>query len=174
MKKINLQLHITPDEVIEFVNSIKQEFGLYITVMGFNPFRLEERTKLSTSDMTHHDYFIFFTLNKPNLNATSQYGFFDANTARIKLVVGKLYDSKLQESALFSTSETKEEVVIANKVASKLKKLTKAGAKIIDSETKIEHNYPRHRYTAGAQKMYKEGIKMLDIGGGNFLELGKL
>lgn len=172
MKKTVVQLHATPNELIAFANTIKEEFGPNMVLMKFRPFKLEAIEHLSSNDMSIGDDFVFFTKYKPDINAKSQLDFFYINKGVIKLIIARLSKTELKESSLSFVSETEDEIKRARRIATKLRKLTLMGAKIIDPETKIEYKYPKHRYTEGAKELYDKGIKMLATGGGNVLELG--
>lgn len=172
MKKTVVQLHATPNELIAFANIIKEEFELNMVLMKFRPFKLEELEYLSSNNINIGDDFIFFTKDKPDISAKSQLDFFDINNGVIKLRIDRLSKTELKESSLSFVSETEDEIKRARKIATKLKKLTLMGAKIIDPKTKIEYKYPKHRYTLGAKELYDKGIKIVALGGGNFLELG--
>lgn len=42
MKKIMIQFHATLEELVEYINSISSELGLFVTVMVLRPFALRE------------------------------------------------------------------------------------------------------------------------------------
>jgi len=64
----------------------------------------------------------------PSVDASSPNNFYDLNQGTIGLHIGRLTEQGLKESALAFMSDDKEKAAIANKVASRLKNLTKAGA----------------------------------------------
>lgn len=104
------------------------------------------------------------------MDATSPNNFYDLNQGTIGLHIGRLTEQGLKESALAFMSDDKDKVAIANKVASKLKKLTKAGAIAVNPVNGAEANARSHRYTSGAKALYDEGIKILPVAGNSFFK----
>lgn len=173
MKKIMIQFHATLEDLVEYINSISSELGLFVTVMILRPFALRETDgALSVEELSiDGDIRIILTAQKPSMDATSPNNFYDLNQGTIGLHIGKLTEQGLKESALAFMSDDKEKVAIANRVASKLKKLTKAGAIAVNPVNGVETNARSHRYTLGAKALYEEGIIMLPVVGNSFFKL---
>lgn len=173
MKKITIQFHATLEELVEFINSISSELGLFVTVMVLRPFALRE-TDGALSDEAlsiDGDIRIIFTAQKPSVDAASPNNFYDLNQGTIGLHIGRLTEQGLKESALVFMSDDKEKAAIANKVASKLKKLTKTGAIAVNPVNGAEANARSHRYTPRAKALYDDGIKILPVAGNSFFKL---
>ncbi|MCU7996650.1 hypothetical protein L5L55_17425 [Shewanella glacialipiscicola] len=173
MKKIMIQFHATLEELVEYINSTSSDLGLVVTVMVLRPFGLRETDgELSVEALNiDGDVRIIFTVQKPSMDASSPNNFYDLNPGTIGLHIGLLTEQGLKESALVFMSDDKEKAVIANKVASRLKKLTKAGATAVNPVNGAEANARTHRYTSGAEALYNEGIKILPVAGSSFFKL---
>jgi len=105
------------------------------------------------------------------MDATSPNNFYDLNQGTIGLHIGRLSEQGLKESALAFMSDDKEKAAIATKVASKLKRLTKAGAIVVNPINGAEANARSHRYTSGAKALYDDGVKILRVAGNSFFKL---
>lgn len=162
-----IQFHSNINELVEFLNLVSFELDLRIVIMSFNPFNLKEKENLITLDDLDGLSMIRIVLFKDrmNLNAKSPNEFYELNSGTINLDVGKKNLNGLEESALGFKSEDNEKIVIANRVASMLKKITKSGVIAVNPETADESIVKSHRYTKGAKEMYIEGVKLLTIGG---------
>lgn len=173
MKKIMIQFHATIEELVEYVNIVRSEFELVVTLMILRPFAIREiEGDLSVEDLNvDSDIRIIFTSWVPSLGASSPNNFYDLNPGTIGLHIGQLTEQRLKESALAFISDDEEKAAIANKLASRLKKITKAGAIAVNPINGAESNARSHRYTAGAKAMYDNGIKILPVAGNSFFKL---
>jgi hypothetical protein len=173
MKKIMIQFHATLEELVEYMNSVGSDFGLNTTMMILRPFTLKEVDgELSVDDLKHNgDVRIIFTKERPNINASSPNKFYDLNPGTVDLDIGQLTSESLKESALAFMSDDKDKMAVANKLASRLKKVTKAGAIAVNPDNGAEANARSHRYTEGAKAMYADGVKILPVAGNCFFKL---
>lgn len=176
MKSIAIQFHATTEELLEYVVSVSVEHGLVITMMVLKPFSLttldsEPSLGEITDKLQQGDLRLVLNTENPNNDVISPNKFLDANPGSILIDVGTLSDSGLKESALSFMSDQKDKVLIAGKLASKLKKLTKAGAIAVNPVTGAEANIRSHRYTNGAKLMFNEGVKILPIAGNSLYKL---
>ncbi|MEH6457049.1 MAG: hypothetical protein V7749_12035 [Cocleimonas sp.] len=173
MKKIMIQFHATLEELVEYMNSVGSDFDLYTTMMILRPFTLKEIDgELSVNDIKHNgDVRIIFTKERPNINASSPNKFYDLNPGTVDLDIGQLTSESLKESALAFMSDDKDKMAVANKLASRLKKITKAGAIAVNPDNGAEANARSHRYTEGAKAMYADGVKILPVAGNCFFKL---
>lgn len=173
MRKMTTQFHATLEEIVGYANSVKSELGLVVTLANFRPFL----PKIVEGDLTVHDLddgrydIIVFTKLKPVTNAASQTVFFDLNPGMVNLRVGGLTEKGLEESALSFMSDDDEKIALATKLASRLKKLTKAGAVVCNPITGAEAFNRNRRYTPGAKLLCEAGVKILALGGRNFYKL---
>lgn len=175
MKKIMIPFHATLEELVEYVNSISSEFDLAITLLVLRPFSvMEAGHELSTQDLSiDGDTRIILTNGKPSLDASSPNNFYDLNPGTIGLHIGRLTEEGLNESALVFMSDDKERAAIANKISARLKKITKAGAIVVNPVNATEANARSHRYTEGAKELYDDGVKILPVAGNSFFRLEK-
>jgi len=173
MKKVMIQFHAAIEELVEYANSASSELGLIMTVMVLRPFTLQEiEGMLSVSDLAlDGDIHLVLTREKPIMGALSPNNFYDLNTGVTGLHVGRLTERGLRESALAFMSDDEEKISVANKLASRLKKITRAGATAVNPITGAEASVRSHRYTEGAKAMYDKGVKILPAVGNSFLKL---
>jgi len=176
MKSILIQLHATLEEIIAYLNAARTELGLSLTMMILKPFNLKE----IDGDISQEDFEpyrgeiyirFFLTKDKPNMVASSPNKFSDLNPSAIALNVGQLSERGIKESSLSFRSNDKDDIAIANKLAGKLKRITKSGVIAVDPISGSEANVRSHRYTLGAKIKYDEGIKILPIAGSCYLKL---
>lgn len=123
MKKIMLQFHATLEELVEYINSVNSEFGLFMVMMVARPFIVKlVNGKMSVNDLKiDGDIRIIFLEEKPNVSASSQNEFYDFNLGSIGLHIGRLTEEGMKESALAFMSDDKDKTAMANKIASRLK-----------------------------------------------------
>lgn len=173
MKKIMIQFHATLDELVDYVNRISSELGLFVTVMALKPFSLREVDgELCVNTMSiDGDVRIIFTTQKPSTDASTPNCFYDQNPGTIGLHIGRMTEQGLKESSLAFMSDDNEKIAIANKAASKLKKITKSGVIAVNPVNGGEANIRSHRYTEGAKDLYDEGVKILPLAGNSILKL---
>lgn len=169
MKKQIVQLHASPEELVNFSNNITKDFGLYFVLINYRPFSVERKSSLAVSDVPSRGCIIYFSGQEVNIKASSNLKFLDLNPGVIGLNIGEHNDLELRESALSSISTTEDEYKLAKKIINRLRKLTVTGATIIGSDGK-EYKYPNIRYTEGAKELYDKGVKMLAFAGTNYYE----
>lgn len=173
MKKVMIQFHATLEELVEYINSSHSEFGLFMVMMVGKPFTLNEVDgEISVDDLKlDGDIRVFFLKEKPNISAASQNEFYDLNPGSIGLHIGRMTEEGLKESALSFMSDDKDKASLANKFASRLKKITKSGATAVNPVNGAKANVRSHRYTEGAKSMYDQGVKILPVAGNSLYEL---
>lgn len=173
MKKIMIQFHATTEELVEYVDLIRSEFGLVVTLMVLNPFSVKKVEGELLVDVfgINDNIRIIFTSKEPSMGASSPNNFYDLNPGTIGLHIGRFTEQGLEESALAFMSDDKEKAATAKKIASRLKKITKAGAIAVNPVNGAEANARSHRYTVGAKSMYDDGVKMLPVAGNSFFKL---
>lgn len=176
MKSIMIQFHATLEELVEYLNSVSSDLGLIMTMMILKPFTLKQIEGGLTLDGLLQsgkdvDIRLLLTKDKPDLSASSPNNFLDLNPGAVVLDIGCLSELGLHESALSFMSDEKGKITVANKLASKLKKITKSGVIAVNPVSGAEANIRSHRYSVGAKAKYDEGVKILPIAGNSFLKL---
>jgi len=164
MKKIMIQFHATLEELVEYMNFASSELGLVMTMMRLKPFTLTEAC-------TKFFIRIIFTKENPNIDVGSPNDFYDSNLGTVGLHIGLMTEHSLNESALAFMSDEKEKIAVANKLVSRLKKITKSGATAVNPKNGAEVNVRSHRYTDGAKLIYDQGLKILPAAGNSLYKL---
>lgn len=172
MKRTRLQLHITPNEIMALANSIKNEFDLYMVVMNYNPFFVQEKQLISLNDIAENGCRILFSQTLPFLEVNTSLQFIDNNKCFVGIEVGKNSSTELEESSIFCVTESETELKISNRILNRLKKQIQKGAVINNPNAQTTHLSTNHKFTLGAKQLYDTGVKMSSIGGGIYYELG--
>ena len=176
MYSVLVQFHSTVEELVEFVQFTSSTFDLATVLLILKPFEvevvsgglklLEVKEVLQSSDVR-----LVLLRESVDVSALNPDDFLKKNPDSIEFDVGRSIDKTLEESALSFMSNSEDAYSIAKKIASKLKKITKAGVIAVNPESGDEAKIRNHRYTKGAKLMYDEGFKILPVAGNNFLKL---
>lgn len=180
MKKISIQFHATPEELFDFLNSLRNVLEFSLGVIGWNPFSLmlvNRDVDFNFKDLTiieRKDFLRIVMSSKESLlHANSENHFYDKNPGCVTIDIGDLTVNSLKESVLSFMSSNEEEILFASKIASNLKKHTSVGAVAVNPDTGAEAKIGAHRYTQGAKYLYDCGVKMLPMAGKAYLKLEK-
>lgn len=176
MKKVLFQFHATPDELIHFLNGLRQEISFSTGFMKGSPF---EVTLFHKSDAVDFRKMIevdkggrvILSISEALCSAESPNRFFDSNPDCLVLDVGQHCSGVLAESALSGFFEDALALVFAKNVVSRLKKITKAGVIAVNPDNGAEANIKNHRYTDGAKTLYEEGCRISPIAGKAYLKI---
>lgn len=171
-----IQFHAQPEELVEFITSVLDQFTLQLVCVTLFPFsaRILKREELEAavldSERGPNCRIVFFT-HEPHLSVSTLNEFRDSNPNTITVEIGRLTESGLEESCLTYWTEDSEVYAIAKQVAASLKKRTNAGAVALNPTTGAESRLRTHRYTTGAQKLDQGGTKILPVAGTSILRL---
>lgn len=177
MKSISMQFHATPDELFKFLWEVGSELSLNIIVASLRPFKLKKISsfrdiELLATELGENRYLRTHLLVKDaDCSADTPNDFLDLNKGCTVVNMGNLSDSGLEESSFMFRSEDEQAAEVAKKIASKLKKASKAGVLAINPVNKVEVLYKSHRYTDGAKHLYDAGVKLLPLAGNSLLKI---
>jgi len=116
MRKISIQLHVTPAEIEDFINDVHRELTLFVSSMSRVPFRLttvEDRFEGASVDR------ICLSPDRPNLDCDSWNDFLSKNPGLLYLDIGQLSKDGLQESFFSAQTEDLELLKLWKEVARK-------------------------------------------------------
>jgi len=150
MNSYIVQFYSTTKELVEFAHSMRIQFNLTMVIVTRHLID-EIRNSVGTASLLLFDGDVKF-------GSSSISEFCSMNSNGIKLNVGTETDSLLAESSLTFYSKDDEVYKIAKKVASKLKKITKPGAVVVNPRSGAESVYKFLRYTVGAKASYDNGM----------------
>lgn len=176
MNSVLIQFHSTVEELVEFVQSVSSDFGLVIVLMTLKPFRVEEVSgeldllKIQEA-LINTDVRLVLLSESASMGASNSDEFLKKNSGSIEFDVGRSTDNSLNESALSFMSDDEAAYSIAKKIATRLKKITKAGVIAVNPDSGAEAKIRTHRYTKGAKLKYDEGFKILPVAGKSLLKL---
>lgn len=175
MPSVSVQFHSLPEEMVPFVRQIVKEFGLHVTVMRFFPFRVSHVNEEGLDRLiVNPDAFLefAFSLTPSTLSVSSQLDFGDKNPSCMYLQIEHPTDEGLAQSCLSSRTDDNEALSVWRKVASRLRRMTTAGVTVTNLDTGATGVEKSFRYTEGAKKAEKEGMRMLSVPGVPNLRLG--
>lgn len=176
MKKVLLQFHATPEELILFLEGLRQEISFSTGFMKSNPFEVKLFYKSDAVDfrkMIEADKGcrVILSISETLCSAESANRFFDSNQDCLVLDVGQHSFSVLAESALSGFVEDTLALGFASNVVARLKKITKAGVIAVNPNNGAEVNIKNHRYTDGAKILYENGCRISPIAGKAYLKI---
>ncbi len=176
MTSMVVQFHATPEEILEFIKSVTLDLRLTLTLVRFKPFflkELESREIQRLNDLSSADLGVSYLLSQQplNLEANSKNMTLELNPGCVIVEVGKMTEFALHESCLSFVSEDHEEIGTAKKVTSRLKKITRAGVDVVNSESGATGRIRSHRYSEGARIKCKEGLKLIPLSGSNYIRI---
>jgi hypothetical protein len=177
MKSILIQFYAEPSETFSFIENVSGELGLFVFLMKQSPFKVEslslQKNMANTSLLNEMGPSARIILSdKAVFSGVNSLGaFLDANPEVIVMDVGQMTDHGLHESCLSFKGDKSDSISLANKVAAKLKKFTKAGATAVDPKTGAEARLRSHRYTKGAKSLFEQGVKILPVAGTSLIKL---
>lgn len=176
MKSVLIQFHSTVEELVGFIQSIGSDLGLVMVLMILKPFRVEvvsgELDLMKIKEALRESDVRLLLLNKDaRMGATTPDEFLRQNPGSIEFDVGSDTGVTLHESALSFMSDDENAYAVAKKIASELKKITKAGVVAVNPDSGAEAKIRTHRYTQGAKLRCDQGVKILPVAGKSFLRL---
>jgi hypothetical protein len=162
-----IQFYAFPDEISDFIRAVQKEFHYYIVRIEHPPWCAEliatKDDDGSAFELTPGSYNLYTYL--PDLSIKNQTAFRNKHINATNLDIGSLSADSLDES-VFGTIADKEDIafVQAKKIASKLKKITKAGVIFKNVDTNAEALSRTHRYTKLVQEKCAEGLRLISVG----------
>lgn len=172
MGSLSIQFHALRREIADMVIAMGAETGVSVTLMTGTPFCARTWDgKPGAIDDTDVSSFCF-TLYPVNTSHKSRYDFVMQHPNALVLDVGSLTEHGLKESWL--SCKTDDEVCLRKwkEMAKLLKKNTFCGAVALRPATGETALMRHHRYTAGAQQLFRLGVNMLPIAGVVQIQLG--
>lgn len=174
MRKILVQFHADPDELIGFIEDLRSEISFSIGFICMRPFGVFVINKDEYADLSEiikgGDVARVVLSVFDVVMSDSNGGFFDKNPECLIFDIGKLLCGYLEESALSGFVESKIAVNFANKVVYRLKNFTKTGVVAVNPVNNVEASLKSHRYTKGAKILYDKGIRISPIAGNSYLK----
>ncbi|NVB36225.1 hypothetical protein G6O69_38375 [Pseudenhygromyxa sp. WMMC2535] len=158
MPSISSQFYATEEELAEMVSSWLNSYDINGAAVFFFPFsviNISSQTIEAGGLSAWPDEFVFSEY-EISCSAKKQSEFMDANTDILILNLGSLGPRGLSESHL----STLESTPTWKKIASDLKRRTKAGMKGKHEQNGAEGVDRNCRYTPGAKRLYESGISL--------------
>jgi hypothetical protein len=175
MSDILIQFHALKSELLPFVEGCVRDFRLHITGFRFFPFeametRADDLPRIFSDSSPWEEF--AFTLGPPVLPAVSAGKFADANPDRLRLAIGRQTNHGLRQSSLSARTSNAEVLKIWQKIARRLKELTRTGVLAVNPASGASVKMATFRYTAGAKSLEDQGVPMIQVDGGPILKLG--
>ncbi len=178
MKSIAIQFHGRVSEIIEFVQQVRGELRLSLTLMTLSPFRivqLSENERFSRATIKESwwgaDIRLALSLDSANIEVHSPNQYLDKNQGTVVLELGKETPDMLGESALMFRSHAGPEFESAKEVAKRLRTITSSGVVAVNPDTGDECLDKSHRYTKGAEAYFRAGKSLAPVAGKSILKI---
>jgi len=175
MKSIIVQFHITHEEIANFLVNIARELHLHF-VLSRSKAQIPPK-EIAFEDI-HNVIFensaveytqIIVLPDKPEIDSNGNFLHIDPCEGAIEFTIGALSPQSLMQSSFSVKTNDQRLLALAKTIASKLKKLTKAGTTAAIDENII---YRTDRYTEKAKELQNRGLKMMPFAGVCELMLG--
>jgi len=173
-KSILIQFHSTRKELFSFVWGIVQQYNLnsaIVTWKEFSFFPIETKRDLDQFLNLSDRISIILSSDRVDSNFNHINKFFDGNSDLICFDSGLETKYFLNESGYECRTNRQDRIILARKIAGKLKKITQRGAVEFNPETGASGNIVSHRYTAEAKELYEKGCSIKPIAGSNLYKL---
>jgi len=168
MPDISIQFHATQDELAGFAKDIASEPAVTSVAIYQSPFKAE---KCSEDDFGKlladpNCWRLAFSLKDINLPASGGLNFLDKNPDCLLLDVGHLTNEGLTQSCLSARTESPESLKAWKSIASRLKKMTRAGVIATNKSTGATSLMKSFRYSEGAKLLEEKGVAIIQFTGG--------
>lgn len=162
MSSLSLQLHATPEEVDFLLSDVLNDRSVFVTLAEGSPlqFRVSEQRRCSPACNA-----LAFTLSPPVLSARSLYDFVGLNPDALLFHVGRLTPAGLAESWLAAKTENEDVMKRWRRTARKVRSATLSGAMAVHPNSGATAPMTGHRFTVGAQELYRKGVAILPAAG---------
>lgn len=164
-----------PEETARFVEQATAGDDLKVTAIEYFPFitkvvTLGELPRMIRATQSPYRRFAF-TLAEPVLPAKHELDFGDKNPDHLRLDVGTLCGSRLEQSWLTARTTDPHALAVWRGIANKLKKLTRSGVTAIDPKTGASSIVKSFRYTEGVKAFVDSGGEIQPPAGTTVLRL---
>lgn len=172
MSKLSLQFHALPGETLVLVRGLFEDPAVRVVEMSGLPPRFKELQGrghgLENDDQLRA---LIFTMSEPVLEAKSLHDFLRLNPSALTLEIGRLSSSGLSESWLAAMTDDKVAMTRWRKIARTIKDAMMSGAVAESPKTGATVPMKEHRFTAGAQAAYADGVAILPFAGNSIIRL---
>jgi hypothetical protein len=168
MADISIQFFAMPLELLDFVRQFIRENGLYVVRITFPPYDAKQVPVDLLADIftnVERPPELAFTLTSPSIPPKGSQTFCAQNPDALHLDIGS-YDKKgLKESCLSARTANPAALAVWKQIAARLRRITKSGAKLANSETSDTRIRKWYRFTNGAIELHRAGTRLLSLNG---------
>ena len=170
MKRMSIQFHATPKEIITFVETAIKKLAPEAALLALRPFACSRLPNSSAGEaiavaLGETRLRVVFANAPIDCTAKTLNGFLDDNPDVVLLDIGRLSASGLEESCLSIQSNSAGYLKLAQQLGKILKQVTNVGAIAVNPETGEKAKLRSHRFTDEALALAKNGVKMLPVAG---------
>jgi hypothetical protein len=173
---MHLQLHVLPDELLDWVEQWRDEFGLSIAKITYQP-------KYSARDV--HDFHqlrksvaagkapdeLWLSLRPFKLSHVGKTATEDANRNALFISFPFLSRDGLLECLLGSESKAVTNAKLWKLLMGRVKRSCGKGLWVLNPKQHIKKFYSNIYYTSGAGEASRKGLALLPIAGGNVMSV---
>ena len=173
MKRVSMQFHALPEELLAFTKQLMSDYPLHLTAMRYFPFEAievppERIDAIFSADSPREQ--LAFTVDEPVLPATGTMNFADKNPDKLRLDIQRPTAAGLRQTMLSAATDNPNALAIWKDAAKRLRAMTRAGVVAKNPDTGATGYERTFRYSEGAKALAARGVPMLPIAGGNLIE----
>ena len=175
MKSVLVQFHTTHQEFADFLTGVAIELGLHLVLRRSKPklppkeIAIDDIINVIMDNIDVEYKQIIVLIDKPNIDLNGNFLNIDPCEGAIEFCIGALTSQYLRQSSFSVITDNQHVLEIANKIATKLKKITKAGVTAAIDKSIV---YRTERYTEKAMELQNQGIKKMPFADACELKLG--
>lgn len=174
MPDISVQFYATPEELASLLKLAAVEFGVHLVAVRSRPFNAVgvDADEIDTYVKTLPAYRRWaLSVEPPLLSVQHELDFQNKNSDHLRLDIGNLDTSSLEQSWISCRTESKLALAVWRKIAKLVKEMTLAGITAKNRQNGLLAEYKNFRYTKGAKALEDGGIVMLPAAGVNGPEI---
>ncbi len=162
MSSISTQFYALENELVDFIDSISKTIECYLVNISESPFKATLFKSCETLQRPISHVAMF--RREPGFLGAATNDFFKKNPNAIHLFIGSHDAAGLSESWFTVLTEDDDTFILAKKIVTRLKKITKAGVVFKNLETDKEGMVKTYRYTAMVKEEQNNGLRLLGMG----------
>jgi hypothetical protein len=176
MASLNIQFHVLPNELAQWIEEWRETFGLYVAVVYFWPrYRAKEVDDLReilTAHRRGESPNQVWLRCEPFVIVKNMTLFEERNSDALGINFPKVCENQLEESQICASSEDSPKTwPIWKRIGKDVKKRTRLGLWSFNPQMKIKGFCKDRRYSSGVAEAENTGIELVQHFGGNIFSI---
>jgi len=176
MTSLSFQFHAEPSEILTMSVAWAESMGLHLALEVFRP--TYTATSVEASDLVLSEIGdvsrVSLSLRPFDLDVNSSLEFVRSNSDALTILIGTSSTDSLRESLMAAAADDPATIAAWQKIRRLAQKSMHKGALVVNPMSGARAEVGAHRYTDGALRLARSGVKMLAIGGWNEFELDEI